>query len=248
MPLRSASLVEGEKLALTMTNKGFESSAMQKDSTAVFAQVAKMELQSHDENGKPETFTVNVNPETYTRKFTTRDKGRHSVQMADGQVYVVKTVEFLETVSFSLWFDGTGVIPESKDVAQSLKWLESKLVRFDGDMHATRYVTVVWGALHLEGQIKSLDIDYQYFDQNGMPLRAKASIVVESITGKDNAKTKKSPDLTRQHTVQAGETLPLLCQKVYKDPSYYIQVAEANNLPHFTNLEPGQKIYFPPLV
>ena len=231
------------------TNKDFESSAMHKDITDVFAQVAKMELRSIDENGEPEGFFVTVNPETYTRKFSTREKDSYQVKMADGQVFVVKIVEFLETVSFNLWFDGTGVIPESKDVAQSLSWLESKLVRFDGDMHSTRYVNVVWGTLRLFGQLKSLDIDYLYFDQNGNPLRAKASIVVESITGQGNTvKAKRSPDLTHQHTVQAGETLPLLCQKFYKDPTYYVQVAEANNLPHFTNLEPGQKIYFPPLV
>lgn len=233
---------------MATTNKGFEGSALHKDITAVFAQVAKMELRSIDETGKPETFVVSVNPETYTRKFTTRDKSSHKKKV-DGQVHVVKIVEFLETISFSLWFDSTGVIPESKDVVESLGWLERKLVRLDGEMHTTPYLEVVWGALNLRGQLKSLDIDYQYFDQNGKPLRAKASVVVERITGQGEvSKSLRSPDLTRQHTVQAGETLPLLCQKYYKDPTYHVQVAEANNMPHFTNLEPGQKIYFPPLV
>ena len=76
---------------MATTNKGFEGSALHKDITAVFAQVAKMELRSIDETGKPETFVVSVNPETYTRKFTTRDKSSHKKKV-DGQVYVVKIV------------------------------------------------------------------------------------------------------------------------------------------------------------
>ena len=44
-----------------------------------------------------------------------------------------------------------------------------------------------------------------------------------------------------------GDTLPLLCNKIYKDSSYYIQVAKFNGLNKFRNLKPGTKLKFPPL-
>jgi nucleoid-associated protein YgaU len=42
--------------------------------------------------------------------------------------------------------------------------------------------------------------------------------------------------------------LPLLCNRIYNDPSYYREVARINNLSNFRNLEPGLILRFPPLV
>ena len=59
---------------------------------------------------------------------------------------------------------------------------------------------------------------------------------------------KSSPDLTHVIEVRAGDTLPNLCNKVYNDPSYYMQVARVNNLSDFCRLVPGTRLVFPPLV
>jgi nucleoid-associated protein YgaU len=48
--------------------------------------------------------------------------------------------------------------------------------------------------------------------------------------------------------VRAGDTLPLLCYQVYEDPSYYLQVAKANNLSNFRKLEQGTELFFPPIA
>lgn len=230
------------------TEQGPESGTSGKANPAVFASATKMVLYSTDKEGnEKDKLLVAVNPESYSRGFSQRYSQK--VHLGNGRGHTTKIVNFLEKVSFDLWFDGTGVIPDSGDVADNLKWLEDNLVKFDKELHAAPYVKVVWGTLNLKGQVSSLDIDYQYFDPSGKPLRAKAKLSIEGIVEPKELATKsQSPDLTRQHIVQAGETLPLLCQKMYENPSYYLQVAEANNLPHFTNLEPGQKIYFPPLV
>lgn len=216
----------------------------------VFSQVSKMELTSYDSReGRISKRKVSVNPESYSRKFSTRNKGNSAQTMADGREYIVKVVEFVETLAFELWFDNTGVISNSQDLESDLNWLENNLVRFDGSVHATRYIGVVWGPLNLYGQLKSLDINYLYFNQNGVPLRAKANVSFEQITKHTEiVKEKKSPDLTHQRIIRDGDTLPKLCNEIYHDPSYYIQVAQANELAHFTNLVPGQKIYFPPLI
>jgi nucleoid-associated protein YgaU len=47
--------------------------------------------------------------------------------------------------------------------------------------------------------------------------------------------------------VRDGDTLPLLCERIYGDPGYYIDVARFNGLVHFRCLEPGTRLHFPPL-
>jgi nucleoid-associated protein YgaU len=47
--------------------------------------------------------------------------------------------------------------------------------------------------------------------------------------------------------IKFGDTLPLMCYRIYGDPKYYLQVAEANGLDNFRRLKPGTDIFFPPL-
>jgi nucleoid-associated protein YgaU len=39
----------------------------------------------------------------------------------------------------------------------------------------------------------------------------------------------------------------LMCYRIYGDPKYYLQVAEANGISNFRKLIPGTDITFPPL-
>jgi len=57
----------------------------------------------------------------------------------------------------------------------------------------------------------------------------------------------KSPDLTHLIEIKQGDTLPLICNRVYGDPSYYMEVARYNNLVNFRKLVPGTKLYLPPI-
>ncbi len=56
-----------------------------------------------------------------------------------------------------------------------------------------------------------------------------------------------SPDLTHVRTVQAGDTLPLLCTSIYGSARHYLLVARHNGLDDFRQLQPGQQLQFPPL-
>ena len=48
-------------------------------------------------------------------------------------------------------------------------------------------------------------------------------------------------------TVKAGDTLPLMCYRIYGDPKYYLDVAEVNHLGNFRVLIPGSALVFPPI-
>lgn len=51
-----------------------------------------------------------------------------------------------------------------------------------------------------------------------------------------------SQDMSHLVTVRAGDTLPLLCKRIYSDPAYYMEVARVNRLVNFRNV-----LRFPPL-
>jgi nucleoid-associated protein YgaU len=227
--------------------------ALNKEKSAA-AEFVKMEITSFElkDDGSvvnKGTLKVSINPESYTRNFTDlHSPGKK--KKADGQQVNAKIVEFRESVSFDLWFDGTGAIPGTRSVADDLNWLETNLVKYDGAVHATRYVKILWGTLQMEGQLTSYSVEHTYFNSKGQPLRAKAKLSFEEILDSDlknKIRNTRSPDLTHSRVVRAGETLPMLCFMVYNDPGYYLKVAEANGLSSVMNIQPGQKIYFPPL-
>jgi nucleoid-associated protein YgaU len=47
--------------------------------------------------------------------------------------------------------------------------------------------------------------------------------------------------------VKKGDTLPLMCYRIYGDSRYYLQVAMANRLTNFRNLQVGDELFFPPI-
>jgi LysM repeat protein len=88
------------------------------------------------------------------------------------------------------------------------------------------------------------------FSPDGKPLRAKLSTsFIGFMKPKDqNAASRQSPDLTHIITVKSGDTLPLLCQKMYGDSSLYLQIAQTNGLVNFRYLIPGTELLFPPIA
>ena len=101
--------------------------------------------------------------------------------------------------------------------------------------------------------MNSVDIKYTLFDRNGEPTAAELDIALKGDMSKERenlVNNFSSPDLTHVRIVKSGDTLPLLCQQIYGDSSYYPTVAQANGLDNFRNLhlQLGQKLYFPPLT
>ena len=121
----------------------------------------------------------------------------------------------------------------------------------NGDIHKPNFLIVLWGKLRFKCRLNKLDIDYQLFDPTGIPLRAKVTVGFTEYLSDEEINKRlelKSPDLTHARTVIAGDTLPLMCHRIYGDSRYYLAVAEANQLRDFRNLQPGTRILFPPLT
>ena len=182
------------------------------------------------------------NEQQYTVADTTNGSSAQSVKYKGGIAGLFEII---------LFFDGTGVITDEK-VDDQVKKVKDLIYSYNGDIHEPNYLKVYWGTQSLfQGRLKSWNINYTMLDMDGTPLRAEATIVIlASVSAKKKAleEKKNSADLTHVRTVLAGDNLPLMCYRIYGDSSYYIKVAQHNELTHFRDLKPGDKIIFPPVI
>lgn len=155
-----------------------------------------------------------------------------------------------EDLSFEMLLDGTGVISSRTDVDDELTKLKSMLYTYSGNIHQTPVVYLSWGTFSFIGRLKSMGVKFSLFRPTGEPLRARVNLTFTSyLSAAEEARkaNKTSPDLTHRVVVKAGDSLPLLCHRIYRNSSYYLQVARINGLTNFRRLEPGTTLSFPPL-
>jgi hypothetical protein len=161
-----------------------------------------------------------------------------------------------DRVAFTLVLDGTGAVPKTPgeqrmEVEDQVKTLNGVVYKYVGSKHEPGHVRVLWGTLILYGRLSWMNISYTLFKPNGDPLRAKVSLNFTGFMSNKEAEAaagRSSPDLSHVVEVRDGDTLPLLCNRIYGDPAYYAEVARFNGLREFRRLKPGSQLRFPPLT
>ncbi|MTV36321.1 CIS tube protein [Duganella radicis] len=201
-------------------------------------------------DGSRPVFKALINPSGYDHECSVRYSKNESLgQSGDEAKFHAVQPEKLSLKALVL--DGTGAVPGSKlPVKQQVESLRNTVYAYVGTKHETPIVQVVWGSLMFYGRAESLKFEYTLFAPNGEPLRAKTSLsFVEYQSAAEEVKQKSasSPDLTHLVLVKAGDTLPLLCERIYRDPLYHLEVARVNGLTLPRQLEPGMSLRFPPL-
>ena len=153
-------------------------------------------------------------------------------------------------LSLSFFIDGTGANGNPVDVQERIQKFQ-EVTLYNGDIHRTNYLKVVWGTLQVKRCVlKSASIAYKLFRPDGVPLRA---VITATFLDNSDDRTRvavaqdHSPDLTHRRIVKAGDQLPVLCNQIYGDPRLYLRVARANGIDDFRRIPPGTEIYFPPL-
>ncbi|UKB81168.1 CIS tube protein [Chryseobacterium sp. MEBOG07] len=209
-------------------------------------------------------FVALINPTgfSFTRKVeydTTQEPGANGTDAK-----YIKTSP--QSLQLEFLFDGTGVTKAyggnklinvltknkfKKDTVKSqLDRFYAATGDFNGPIHKPYNVIVIWGEFEFKGALTEFTIDYKMFTPEGHPLRAigKATFV-EAISKELAARmgNKQSPDLTHKRTIQDGDTLPLMTERIYGDSKYYLEVAKVNGLINFRQLTPGQELFFPPI-
>jgi hypothetical protein len=199
-----------------------------------------------------DSFEALINPETYTLSYKLKFSESGQGQGTSGKQLKYEYTE-PEEISFEFLFDNTGIIdgkPRDSIVAD-IKKFRQVLIDYKGDAHEPRHFKLVWGENSIfKGRVTEVSITYKLFKPDGTPIRAIAKVTFKSSieelkrAAKEN---KKSADLTHIRKVKAGDTLPLMCYRIYGDPKYYLTVAQKNGMDNFRNLTPGMNIFFPPL-
>jgi hypothetical protein len=195
------------------------------------------------------TFRVMLNPSSWSHRHTISYDRKAAFGKASPTVRFAGTDE--EEVSFDLVLDGTGVVEgATQDVRTQVERLKGIVYDYDGHQHEPSVVKLAWGSLVFFGRLRGLSVEYTVFEPGGDPLRAKVKLAFLGFMSEKEESlraNRSSPDLSHVIVVQKGDTLPLLCHRVYKDAAYYPAVARFNDLTDFRHLEPGTRIRLPPL-
>lgn len=222
-------------------------------STPIF--LKKLKLTAINDKGvvldKTKTFELMLNPEYFEIKS--------QINYADiqaGESSKFKDQPPKEIILPPFILDVTGAVPYTLSalfgsLEDAIAQLENVIYTVVGTKHRPNYILIEWGALSYKAQLKTMDVKYTLFAENGDPLRAEVTLTLQEYqTSEEKAaiQKKSSPDLTHLVEVKDGDTLPLMCNRVYNDCSYYREVAEINELDDFRHLTPGTFLYFPPLV
>jgi hypothetical protein len=201
------------------------------------------------------SFTAMLNPTDYRHSRAIE----YSPETTIGQIGSESKFSAIgpDKVSFGLVFDGTGAVAPTQpgDAAKAVNTRIAELDRvvyaYDGRKHEPSHVRLLWGTMSLDARLESMSTHYTLFKPSGEPLRAKVELgFVSFITSKHAGllANRSSPDLSHRVQVREGDTLPLLCHRIYGDASYYPEVARFNRLDGFRRLPAGLQLDFPPLA
>jgi LysM repeat protein len=198
-----------------------------------------------------QSFEALINPESYTLEYKVKTSDAQGQGTSGAEIKFEYTLP--EELTFEFLFDNTGIIdgkPNSDGVYDEVTSFKDMLTAYQGNSHEPYHLKLVWGSLVFKGRAIELSITHKLFNPDGQPIRTVAKVKFrKSIEDKKRAakENKSSPDLTQVRKVQRGDTLPLLCYRIYGNPKYYLEVAKVNALNNFRTLLPGTDLVFPPI-
>jgi hypothetical protein len=226
----------------------------------------KMKLQAYRDEKfsqkQGDAFSVLINPESYTIQYKIEHTESQGQGTSHPQLHFNKILA--QDIHFDFVFDSTGVVAEpsllmagqvnpfaeTANVIDQVEAFKTLMLNYQSETHRPNFVALNWGTLLFKGQLTSMDVEYKLFRPDGTPIRA---IVKADFRGyiEDNLRVALenplSPDITHERLFKAHDRFPLMTDKIYENPNYYIDVAKANGLTSFRKIIAGTKIFFPPV-
>jgi hypothetical protein len=200
-------------------------------------------------SGQPYTLMINPDSVKWARGVEYNEQQAQDTSTASPRYKSTPS----DKLNFDIVIDCTGVVDSARtDMFAEIGALEQIVYTYNGQIHRPNFVKVQWGKnLTFKGVLTSFDTSFTLFKPDGSPLRAKISLgfmqYIAPSTA-DKLEKKGSPDVTHLVTVTEGMTLPQLCQNIWNDDAYYVQVARYNDLDKFRNLKGIEKLIFPPII
>ena len=211
-------------------------------------------------SGGGKEFEAKVNPDSIKRYKSVRyNDDNTSSGATDARQFQGYDPDYM---SFTLILEALGLssnpdgfTSQQYDSSVSIDAQYSKLREvcydYDGSIHKTLYNTIIFGSdITFKGHCTKMEIDYCNFKDDLTCLMAEVTLEFREHINRDasaKAQNANSPDLSHIKVIRAGDKLTNICHDIYKDPLYYLHIAKLNGLTNFRNVNPGQKIIFPPL-
>jgi hypothetical protein len=222
------------------------------------AKIVKLEIEGFSDpkfsSSVGDKFVAPINPEKYSMTYSKAALDSKPKTTATTEEIPVNELLDKRTLNLSFFLDSTGVLkdndnkPITKSVDKTIAEFNKVCTDVNGKIHTNNYLAVKWGELDFLCKMDSLKIDYRLFSPDGKPVRALLDCSFkEHIDPEVSARraNKSSPDMSHLRTIRAGDNLPSMCNEIYGDPKYYLQVAEINNILNFRDLKPGTEVLFP---
>jgi len=184
---------------------------------------------------------VQINPDTFTRTLSVRwneEKSRKS-KNGSGQFSGFDA----ERYSFTLYFDGTGVVDDSpKSVKSRVDEFLATTYKGKGTSSSATdipvYVIIGWCGEQFKCKADSITVKYTLFDLSGAPLRANLTCTFSSVakpeedpqTPKPPVSVKENvcPRITREEACGiCSDGLESKISEIIKSKSIYSLIAEA---------------------
>ncbi len=174
-----------------------------------------------------------------------------------------------ETLTLDLFFDSTET--GTGDDAQPVTMYTDafyQLIKIDPETHAPPVCAFDWGGVigfpgswlddrwatqsryKFQCIVESVRQRFTFFNPTGYPLRATLTVTLREYNSLDqqiDAIRFESPDRTRTHVVQRGDTLNRLAADAYDDARRWRVIAYENNIEDPLDLKPGTILKVPPL-
>lgn len=221
--------------------------------------IEKLKVIAYDKparSGTGQTFTFFIHPEQMGSRHQNRFMKRRGINTSGRSAEYA--FSYSDELSVELLLDNTvlldklpGLNPANlSSVKEQVDMFLRQCFHMDGKLHEPRFLVVEWGEMVFECRLKSVEIAYHAFDDQGKAHRASLQTVFVQDLDRDKRlrlENKQSPDITHSRLIREGDTLTALCKEIYGDPSEYIRVAAANRLNHFRALTVGSTLHFPPI-
>ena len=120
----------------------------------------------------------------------------------------------------------------------------------DSQEHAPPIVSFRWDRRVFTGVVESLGITYILFTPKGVPLRARVSMTLKEYRPaavQFREVPRSSPSVEKTYVVRRGDTLSSIANALYRDPSFWRELARANGITDPRTLRPGRVLVVPRL-
>ena len=174
-----------------------------------------------------------------------------------------------ETLTLDLFFDTTdGGTGEKATPVTTHTDMFYQLIKIDSSTHAPPICRFIWGRHDFAGShfeknwasqkrengfdclVESVRQRFTMFSSEGIPLRATLSVSLREYKTLDQQLKQlnlMSPDHTRTHVVERGETLNQIADYYYEDSTQWRHIALSNAILNPLALEPGTILALPPI-